>query len=110
VAATELKLCQDGSGFKAIRFHGLLQDEMGVYSKNKDGQPKHNWKYIARSQIGQRSPREAFDWMQLNEKAADSQWRHGIKLPATSVSLQASWRFLKPTKQQLFNMPGNLLI
>jgi hypothetical protein len=48
--------------------------------------------------------------MQLNEKAADSQWRHGIKLPTTSVSLQAFWRFLKPIKQQRFNMPGNLLI
>jgi hypothetical protein len=77
----------------------LLQDEMGVYSGNKDGQPRHNWEYFAQSQIGQRSPREAFDWMQLNEKAADSQWRHGIKLPTTSVSVQAFWRFLKPATQ-----------
>ena len=29
-------------GFKYIRFHGLLQDEMGVYSEGKDGQPIYN--------------------------------------------------------------------
>jgi xylan 1,4-beta-xylosidase len=31
----QLKLCQDEIGFKAIRFHGLLHDEMGVYSETK---------------------------------------------------------------------------
>jgi xylan 1,4-beta-xylosidase len=28
----QLKMCQDDVGFKAIRFHGLLCDDMGVYS------------------------------------------------------------------------------
>lgn len=33
-------------GFKYIRFHGLLQDEMGVYSEDKNGQPKYNFQYV----------------------------------------------------------------
>jgi len=42
----QLKMCQDEIGFKAIRFHGLLCDDMGVYSETKDGQPRHNFQYI----------------------------------------------------------------
>jgi xylan 1,4-beta-xylosidase len=33
-------------GFKYIRFHGLLQDEMGVYSEGKDSQPIYNFQYV----------------------------------------------------------------
>ncbi|MDQ3817944.1 MAG: glycoside hydrolase [Acidobacteriota bacterium] len=33
-------------GFKYIRFHGLLQDEMGAYSEGKGGQPVYNFQYI----------------------------------------------------------------
>jgi len=33
-------------GFKYIRFHGLLQDEMGVYSEDKQGRPIYNFQYI----------------------------------------------------------------
>ena len=42
----QLKMCQDEIGFKYIRFHGLLHDDMGVYSETPDGQPRHNWQYI----------------------------------------------------------------
>ena len=42
----QLKMCQDEIGFKYIRFHGLLHDEMGVYSETKDGQPRYHWQYI----------------------------------------------------------------
>ena len=42
----QLKMCQDEIGFKSIRFHGLLCDDMGVYAETKDGQPRHNWQYI----------------------------------------------------------------
>ncbi len=42
----QLKLCQDEIGFRQIRFHGLLHDDMGVYSETKDGQPVHNWQYV----------------------------------------------------------------
>src|SRR5258705_6513845 len=33
-------------GFKYIRFHGLLQDEMGVYSEDNQGRPIYNFQYV----------------------------------------------------------------
>jgi len=42
----QLKLCQDEIGFRSIRFHGLLHDDMGVYAETKQGKPIHNWQYI----------------------------------------------------------------
>ena len=42
----QLKTCQQEIGFKYIRFHGLLHDDMGVYTESKDGRPRHNWQYI----------------------------------------------------------------
>lgn len=42
----QLKLCQKEIGFKYIRFHGLLQDEMGVYTETRDGTVRHNWQYV----------------------------------------------------------------
>jgi len=42
----QLKMCQEEIGFKYIRFHGLLHDDMGVYAERKDGQSRHNWQYI----------------------------------------------------------------
>ena len=42
----QLKLVQDEIGFRQIRFHGLLQDDMGIYSETKDGKPVHNWQYV----------------------------------------------------------------
>jgi xylan 1,4-beta-xylosidase len=42
----QLKMCEREIGFKYIRFHGLLHDDMGVYTQTKDGRPRHNWQYI----------------------------------------------------------------
>ncbi len=33
-------------GFKYIRMHGLLTDDMGVYRENKNGNPEYNFQYI----------------------------------------------------------------
>src|SRR5215510_772312 len=33
-------------GFKYIRFHGLLQDEMAVYREDRNGAPVYNFQYI----------------------------------------------------------------
>jgi len=33
-------------GFKYIRMHGLLHDDMGVYSETAQGNPIYNWQYI----------------------------------------------------------------
>lgn len=42
----DLKFVHEECGFKYIRFHGLLQDEMGVYSEDKNGDPIYNFQYI----------------------------------------------------------------
>lgn len=42
----DLALIHRECGFKYIRFHGLLQDEMGVYSEDKQGRPIYNFQYI----------------------------------------------------------------
>ena len=33
-------------GFRYLRLHGLLHDDMGVYSEDRAGQPVYNWQYI----------------------------------------------------------------
>ena len=33
-------------GFKYIRMHGLLTDDMGVYREDRDGNPQYNFQYI----------------------------------------------------------------
>jgi xylan 1,4-beta-xylosidase len=42
----QLKLAHDECGFKYIRFHGLLSDDMGVYFEDKNGMPVYNFQYI----------------------------------------------------------------
>jgi len=42
----QLEDCRREIGFKYIRMHGLLQDELGVYSENAKGEPCYNWQYI----------------------------------------------------------------
>ena len=42
----DLALVHRECGFKYIRFHGLLQDEMGVYSEDKQGRPSYNFQYV----------------------------------------------------------------
>lgn len=36
----------DDCGFRYLRFHGLLCDDMGVYHTGRDGKPIYNWQYI----------------------------------------------------------------
>jgi xylan 1,4-beta-xylosidase len=33
-------------GFKYIRFHGLLQDEMAIYREDRNGEPVYNFQYV----------------------------------------------------------------
>lgn len=42
----QLKMAHDECGFRYIRFHGLLSDDMGVYFEDKTGKPIYNWQYI----------------------------------------------------------------
>lgn len=42
----QLTLTHNECGFKYIRFHGLLTDDMGVYREDRSGKPMYNWQYI----------------------------------------------------------------
>ena len=42
----QLALVQKEIGFRYIRMHGLLHDDMGVYKERPDGTAIYNWQYI----------------------------------------------------------------
>jgi len=42
----QLATVQREIGFKYIRMHGLLHDDMGVYSEDKQGNPQFNFQYV----------------------------------------------------------------
>jgi xylan 1,4-beta-xylosidase len=42
----QLKTVQDEIGFRYIRFHGLLSDDMGLYKEDAKGNPQYNYQYI----------------------------------------------------------------
>jgi xylan 1,4-beta-xylosidase len=42
----DLAIVRRECGFKYIRFHGLLQDELGVYREDRDGKPIYIFHYV----------------------------------------------------------------
>jgi xylan 1,4-beta-xylosidase len=44
----QLRTARRECGFKYIRMHGLLTDDMGVYKEDAHGNPIYNWQYIDR--------------------------------------------------------------
>lgn len=42
----DLAMVHRECGFKYIRFHGLLEDELGVYREDRNGNPVYNFQYI----------------------------------------------------------------
>jgi xylan 1,4-beta-xylosidase len=42
----QLKLTHQECGFKYIRMHGLLTDDMGFYHEDRNGKPEYNYQYI----------------------------------------------------------------
>lgn len=42
----QLSYVKKECGFRYIRFHGLLTDDMGVYKEDKNGNPEYNYMYI----------------------------------------------------------------
>jgi xylan 1,4-beta-xylosidase len=42
----QLALVQKEIGFRYIRMHGLLHDDMGVYQERAGGTPVYNWQYV----------------------------------------------------------------
>ncbi len=42
----QLRIAKEQLGFRYIRMHGILQDDMGVYFEDSQGKPIYNWQYI----------------------------------------------------------------
>jgi len=42
----QLKRAHEEIGFRSIRFHGVLSDDMGVYSETRAGEPVYNFQYV----------------------------------------------------------------
>ena len=42
----DLALVRRECGFEYVRFHGLLHDELGVYTEDRQGRPVYNFQYI----------------------------------------------------------------
>ncbi len=42
----QLRYAKQQLGFRYIRMHGLLDDDMGVYREDRQGKPVYNWQYI----------------------------------------------------------------
>lgn len=42
----QLRYAKEQLGFKYIRMHGILHDDMGVYFEDNQGNPVYNWQYI----------------------------------------------------------------
>ena len=40
-----MKIAHDECGFRYVRFHGLLQDDLGIYRIDKSGEPLYSWQY-----------------------------------------------------------------
>jgi xylan 1,4-beta-xylosidase len=42
----DLRTVSEATGFEFIRFHGIFDDENGVYSEDAQGNPVYNWSYV----------------------------------------------------------------
>lgn len=42
----DLRVVHEATGFEYVRFHGIFDDENGVYSENEKGEPVYNWTYV----------------------------------------------------------------
>jgi xylan 1,4-beta-xylosidase len=42
----DLRTVKAATGFRYMRFHGILADEVGVYREGKDGKPAYNFSYV----------------------------------------------------------------
>lgn len=71
--------------FEYVRFHGILDDENGVYSVGKDGKPEYNWTYV--------------------DHIYDALLAHGIK-PFVEISFMPKALAAKPIYQAFWYKPN----
>ncbi len=42
----DIRTVKQATDFKYVRFHAILDDDIGVYDEDKDGKPVYNWSYV----------------------------------------------------------------
>lgn len=42
----DLRTVREITGFRYVRFHGILDDEAGIYAKDRQGRPVYNFSYV----------------------------------------------------------------
>ncbi len=42
----DLRMTREATAFKYVRFHGIFDDENGVYNEDAQGRPTYNWSYV----------------------------------------------------------------
>jgi xylan 1,4-beta-xylosidase len=96
-----LALVHRECGFEYVRFHGLLEDELGVYSEDGQGRPVYNFQYIdaiydAILQTGMR-PFVEFGFMPQKLASGDKTifwWKGNVTPPRDYVKWEALIRAL----------------
>lgn len=73
------------TNFKYVRFHGILDDENGVYSVGPNGKPEYNWTYV--------------------DHIYDALLAHGIK-PYVEISFMPNALAAKPIHQSFWYHPN----
>jgi xylan 1,4-beta-xylosidase len=43
---SDLRKVKEATGFEYIRFHGILDDDVGVYDEDREGRPVYNFSYV----------------------------------------------------------------
>ena len=80
----DLREVKQITGFKYVRFHAILHDEVGVYDEDNDGKPIYNFSYVDQIYDGLLAARhEAICRNQLHAEEA------GLARRAFSVLVQA---------------------
>src|SRR5579872_5449842 len=42
----DLRMVEQATGFRYVRFHGILDDDVGVYDEDPYGKPIYNFSYV----------------------------------------------------------------
>ena len=42
----DLRAVRQITGFQYVRFHGILNDDVGIYDEDKQGKPIYNFSYV----------------------------------------------------------------
>ena len=90
----DLRMVREITGFRYIRFHGIFDDDVGVYQKDPQGRPVYNFSYVDQIYDGllKDGARPFVELSFMPKALANSQTPHGFwykPLPNPPVSYDA---------------------